>query len=135
MTPKETVTVPADVVVDLRTALYAQIGVIAEVLDSLTLRPDRERHPRRYQQPLQDLDRIRLLLDAIGWHHTGRPVSVELDLYEFGRALRGALQMMLDEAIDHPACGNAPPSTEEALRKRARAIRALLRSIRPRERA
>ncbi len=132
MTPKDTITVPADTVVDLRTALYTQIGVIAEVLDYLTFRSDREHHPQRYQQPLQDLDRIRSLLDTIGWHQLNRPISVELYLREHRRALVGALRMALT-IIDRPATAvtdnTAPAPSGEAVRERARAIQALLDKV------
>jgi hypothetical protein len=135
MTPKDTIIVPAEIVIDLRTALYTQIGAIAEVLDSLTLKPDRDRHPQRYHQPLQNLDRIRRLLDTIGWSQSNRRTSVELDLGEHRRALVGALQMALT-VIDDAAAGDrtTPAPSEEAVRERTYTIRALLGSVHPRGR-
>jgi hypothetical protein len=135
MTPKGTIVVPAGVVLDLRTGLYAQIGTIAEVLESLTLRPDRELHQQRYHRSLQDLDRIRSLLDAIGWRHRDSLVAVELDLSEHRRALLGGLQAIF-ETIDQPTTDResaAPSSIEDAV-QRANAIRALLRSVRSQRR-
>lgn len=135
MRPKETVTVPADIVVDLRTGLYAQIGIAGEQLDRLTAKPDRERHPEWYRKPLDDLDRVRSLLDAIGWRQSDTLVaSVELDLSEHQWALLRALETML-EAIEDPdtndmgdAARSTPPAVEAA-RRRASAIRAFVHSI------
>lgn len=137
MTPKETIIVPAEAVLDLRTGLYAQIGVIAEVLESLTLKPDRERHPQRYHRPLEDLAQIRSLLDAIGWDLPDSSVGVELDLREHRPALLSGLKTLL-ETIDQPATvgdSAAPPSTETAVSERASAIRALLCGARCESRA
>ncbi len=107
------VTVPALIVDWLRSAAYAEIGSVAEALDTVAFANDREARPEWFRGPAESLKQIFALLDAIGWAKTDPPDGVQLDLREdycwaLMRALQGAAGFADDDdASEDAACGDA----------------------------
>jgi hypothetical protein len=107
------VTVPALIVDWLRNAAYAEVGSVAEALDTVAFANDREAHPEWFRGPAESLKQVFALLDAIGWAKTDPPDGVQLDLREdycwaLMRALQGAAEFADDDdASEDAACGDA----------------------------
>jgi hypothetical protein len=87
--------VPAGMVGHLRGGLYSEIGGAAQAVLRVVEMPDREERPERYREPLERLDRVRALLDVVGWGETDPPVEVRVDLREHRWALMKALELAL----------------------------------------
>jgi hypothetical protein len=60
----------------------------------------REQHPEWYREPLEHFDRVRALLDLIGWDATDTPAEVHIDLHEHQGAILDALrvEMIISDA-------------------------------------
>jgi hypothetical protein len=83
-------TIPAAVVLQLRAALYHQLGSTAEDLASVDYSPPAERLDE-WSEPIARLDRARALLDRIGWCAPDLELDVELDLDRHRRVIADAL--------------------------------------------
>jgi len=84
-------TVPAEMVEHLRSGLHSGIGDAAETIAQVVGEPAREQHPEWYREPLSHFDRVRALLDTIGWAATDPPAEVSVDLREHRHAVLDAL--------------------------------------------
>jgi ribosome-binding protein aMBF1 (putative translation factor) len=93
--PNATLTVPAEMVGHLRKGAYIVLGHAAHAIAQITERPDRERHPERYEEPREHFNRICALLDLIGWGDPEQATDIRVDLREH----RWALTEALDEAL------------------------------------
>lgn len=99
------VTVPAITVDRLRSAAYAEIGAVAEALDTVAFANDREFHPQWFRGPAENLRQILALLDEIGWAKSEPPVAVRVDVREdycwaLMRALHGAIEFADDDLAE-----------------------------------
>jgi hypothetical protein len=83
-------TVPAAVVLELRGALYHQLGSTAEDLASADYDPPADRLSE-WSEPLARLDRARVLLDRIGWVRSNPETGAEIDLDRHRRVILDAL--------------------------------------------
>jgi hypothetical protein len=84
-------TVPAEMVGYLRSGLHSGIGDAAETIAQVVGEPGREQHPEWYREPLTHFDRVRALLNTIGWAATDPPAEVSVDLHEHRHAILDAL--------------------------------------------
>jgi Tfp pilus assembly protein PilN len=92
------VTVPAELVGALRNALHSVLGEAAEEVSAVSVTPDRERHPERYQEPRMMLEGACGLLDMIGWVAPSLACAAQIDLVEHRAVLLRGLEVMLDLA-------------------------------------
>ncbi|HEV3319487.1 MAG TPA: hypothetical protein VG053_07120 [Solirubrobacteraceae bacterium] len=84
-------TVPAEMAEHLRSGLHSGIGDAAETIAQVVGEAGREQHPEWYREPLAHFDRVRALLDLIGWSATDPAVGVSVDLSEHRQAILDAL--------------------------------------------
>jgi hypothetical protein len=95
-----TITVPAELVNDIRIGLYVCLADAAEQTCEAAKRGERERHPEWFQSARAKFERTWRLLDRIGWAEADRPEPFELDPDSDREALLDALEVMLLVGID-----------------------------------
>ena len=78
-----TIAIPADVVVQLREALFGQLGDVAQGLEAVIVRPAAARR-REWVEPVALFDRARAVLDLIGWDTNRRPRSTSATIFASG---------------------------------------------------
>jgi hypothetical protein len=88
--PTDPTTIPAAVVLQLRGALYHQLGSTAEDLASVDYSPPADRLSE-WSEPIARFDRARALLDRIGWCAPDPERDVEIDLDRHRRVIADAL--------------------------------------------
>ena len=113
------VTVPAIIVDRLRSAAYAEIGAVAEALDTVAFANDRELNPQWFRGPAETLRQIYALLGAIGWAKSVPPVAVRLDVREdycwaLMRALHGAVEFA-DDDVAETICGDIEQTEQDLM--------------------
>lgn len=127
-----TLVVPAELVRSLRGGLHSAFGVAAEEIATLSMEARRERDPDLYRESLAQFDRVRALLDVIGWVEVDPPVEVRFDLREHWQAALealdneiGAVKDRVKEAaaVDAERAERGEPPKREATIQRARALR------------
>jgi hypothetical protein len=89
------VAVPAGVVGMLCDGLIGALGDGAETLSQEVAASARVRPAGWFRAPLARLNRVRALLDELGWGEDDPPVRVDVDLREHGAAIREALAVEL----------------------------------------
>lgn len=94
-TDMTTITIPARIVRYLREALHSQLGMAAEDISRASHEGGR-RQPVLYADPLAQFDRIRTLLDLIGWKDETEERPAIVNLVPHRAALLAALQMQLE---------------------------------------
>ncbi len=67
-----TPTIPAE----LRSAVLTVLGDAASDIENASLGYEKEQHPEEFQEPFQRFDKLRRLLDAIGWENLERQIDV-----------------------------------------------------------
>jgi hypothetical protein len=133
-----TITVPAELVDDLRIGLYACLADAAEDTSDAAKRRERERHPEWFQSARSKFERTWELLDLIGWAEPGQPEALDLELETYRDALLDALEVLLlvgEDDLDDSAAvdaeraqrGEAPRS--EATADRVSALRHFASSV------
>jgi hypothetical protein len=144
-----TITVPAELVGDLRQCLHSQLGAPAEgILDAIA-RSDRETHPA-YEPHLGHLGAVCAVLDLIGWTTPRQPVATTLDLTAHHDVVTGALDFALQASVDdvdeaaaadaeraargEPAKGAATLERTSALREFAACVKRLSADLERQER-
>jgi hypothetical protein len=90
-----TVAIPADVLGELREGLFSLLCDVAGDLDGVFVRPAHKRD-RGWVGPVARFDRVRALLDLIGWEQRAPEPDVEVDLCWYGQAVEDALARELD---------------------------------------
>jgi hypothetical protein len=123
------ITIPADAVLQLRGALYSELGDVAEELASAVRPPEREASDE-WPKLVARFDRTRAVLDVIGWTERDpeRDVEIDLDLHRrvivdaLSDALEGERDLMLEE-------GDAAKEQREHAGQRAKVIEAFAASV------
>jgi hypothetical protein len=90
------VTVPAELVDQLRQGAFAAIGAAAHAIDGVAFSGKRGAHPEWFRGPSDDLRELCGLLDAIGWEGAVPEVDVRLDPDALPRGLLKALRAVMD---------------------------------------
>jgi hypothetical protein len=121
-----TLTIPADVVADLRVALFCLMGDATQGIDQALVHPDRERHPEWSADHRRQLGRVFATLDLVGWSAGDDRRDVEIDVCDHGQTLKEALEEYLPLLEDQEAEADAndktraeqgkPPRTGEIIR-------------------
>ncbi len=88
------ITIPADTVAVLRSALLTDIGGPAEFLEQASLANDKEKRPELFRAALSQINAYCLLLDAIGWSEPDDPSTQEPRLVDFDLCRRIAADAM-----------------------------------------
>jgi transcriptional regulator with XRE-family HTH domain len=83
--------VPAAMVGYLRESLHCEVGKAGEEISGASSRTDRLQHPECYGESFAHFDRVRALLDLIGWKQ--EPHEVRVDLREHQQAILEGLRM------------------------------------------
>jgi hypothetical protein len=118
-TDMTTLTIPANVVGIVRSALHSELGQAASEIAAVS--EERERYPERYDEPVAHFDAYRALLEAIGWGDTERPEPVQMDIaQQHQRELLTALEARLEIERDYMAVS---PHLKGAERQRRTATR------------
>ncbi len=94
-----TLTIPADVVGILRSALHTEIGQDASEIVRVSEDGHGDLHAGEYDKPLLDFDAHRALLDVIGWSKPDSDEAVQIDLDQHKWALLTTLASRL--AVEH----------------------------------
>jgi hypothetical protein len=105
-----TITVPAELVNDLRIGLYTCLADAAEDTSDAATRRERERHPEWFQSARSMFERTWELLDVIGWAQPDQPEALDLDLETHREALLNSLEVMLsvgEDGLDDSAAVDA----------------------------
>ena len=92
------VTVPAELMDQLRQGAFAAIGAVAHAIDGVAFSGKRGAHPEWFRGPSEDLRELCGLLDAIGWEGAVPEVDVRLDPDALPRGLLKALRAVMDTA-------------------------------------
>jgi hypothetical protein len=96
-------TIPADVIGDVRESLLCLLGGAAEAIVHSLEQPEREYHPEWFRADRRELEDALTLLDLIGWHAAGESRAMEVDLARYGSALRQAIDGYLPVLEDQEA--------------------------------
>lgn len=133
-----TITVPAELVDDLRIGLYTCLADAAEDTTDAAARRERERRPGWFQSARSKFERTWELLDRIGWAESDEPKALDLELETHREALLDALEVMLlvgeddlDDAaaVDAERARRGEPARSEATAERVSAVRCFADSI------
>jgi hypothetical protein len=93
-------TVPAEMVIPLRSGLHSSLQLPVEGLADVADREGRECHPEWYAKHFAHLDEVLALLDVVGWSAADQPAEVEIDLCEHRWALLKAIEAVARVAAD-----------------------------------
>jgi hypothetical protein len=98
-----TLTIPAEVVQDVREGLFGLLGDAAEgIMHSLEQR-DRDHHVESFKADRRQLGQVFALLDLVGWTTDSEPRAVAVDLGEHGQTLKEAVDGWLPLLEDQEA--------------------------------
>jgi hypothetical protein len=86
--------IPAEAAVQLREALYSELGNVAQELDEIVV--TNERAQDNWSEPVARFDRTRTLLDEIGWNERDHEHDVEINLDRH----RQVIEESLSEALE-----------------------------------
>jgi hypothetical protein len=126
------ITVPAEMVSELRNGLHTVLGDTAQDVSRITDDPGRERHPEWYAEHRKRFERTWALLDLIGWGEPKQPGAIRIDLRRHRRptceALRVRLQVGADDlreadAVDAERAKHGEPPKREATTTRVNTLR------------
>ena len=132
-----TLTIPADVIPDVREGLYGLLGVAADRIGSCLVHPDRDAMVDGFIEARSQLERVFPLFDLVGWTTRDDPHSIDLDVAEHGKTVNDAvegylphLELWEDEAddADRSRVEQGRPRKPEILKSLA-ACRNLLRLL------
>jgi hypothetical protein len=83
------ISIPAEAVVQLREALYSELGKVAQELDEIVVTTGRAQDD--WSPPVARFDRTRALLDEIGWNERDPERDVEINPDRHRRVMVEAL--------------------------------------------
>jgi hypothetical protein len=122
------ITVPAQLVVNLRVGLHHLLGAAAEGIVDITSRRGREQHPEWYEDSRAHLEQAWTLLDLVGWANPRQPTAACIDLRQHRWAAVAALEAAVafaDEEVadlvlvDAESADRGQPPKREATIQRA----------------
>jgi hypothetical protein len=87
-----TLTIPADVLPDVREGLYGLLGVAADGIGSYLVHPDRDAMVDGFVEARSQLERAFPVFDLVGWTTRDHRQNVDVDLAEHGKTLKDAVQ-------------------------------------------
>jgi hypothetical protein len=90
-----TLTIPANVVPDLREGLLCLMGDATQEINGALIRPERELHPEWFKTGRQRMDHAFALLDLIGWAAGGESRVVRIEVRTYGQPLKEAVDSFL----------------------------------------
>jgi len=90
-----TLTIPANVVPDVREGLFCLMGDATQEIDSALIRPERELHQEWFKKGRLQLEGAFALLDLIGWATGRESRNVEVEVRAHGQWLRDAVDLFL----------------------------------------
>lgn len=93
-------TVPAELVGDLRNGLHSAIQPPVEGIAEVANRQGREHHPEWYLEHFDHLENVLALLEVIGWCEVDQPPVVRIDMREHRWAILKAIEVIALLAID-----------------------------------
>jgi len=97
---RQTLIIPVDLVRRVRSSAYHLLGLAGQAVGVAGETEGNERHPEWFLGHLEALDRMRALLDAIGWMAAVAPVAVQVDLERHGGTVLETLRSEADEDAD-----------------------------------
>jgi len=118
-----TASIPAEGVLQLRSAIYQELGSIAEDLASVHREPTGEQHGE-WAELVERFDRTRALLDRIGWRTRDPEHDIEIDLDKHKATALTALHEQLD--TERHLMDTHEPRQRERATKNARMTEAVL---------
>jgi len=127
-----TLTIPAELVALVRSALFTELGSAAEETAHVVEQHDHEDHTERFTEPLLRHNAARALLDAIRWQGAEHPADVQVDLHTHHTALTAALDVALlvgdeelaeAERVDAERAQRGEPSKRDTTTRRVLALR------------
>jgi hypothetical protein len=86
-----TLTIPANVLPDVRESLFCLLGDAAEAISHPLEQPGHEYHPEWFDAGRRQLGQVFALLDLIGWDAARAPRQIHVDLHEHRQTLQQAL--------------------------------------------
>ncbi len=113
-----TITIPAEVVTILRSALIGEVANPTDAIYQATMIGGRQKHPEWFEQPVAELDRYRAALDTVGWGEPDQEQPITLDLDAHRQQIATALRTQLGVEHDYMA-ENAGKKDPEAQRQYA----------------
>jgi hypothetical protein len=126
------ITVPAEMLGELRNGLYTVLGDAAQGISQITDVGGRESHPEWYAEHRERFERTWALLDLIGWSEPKHPSAFRLDLHRHGQAMIEALDVRLlvaeddlkeADAVDVERAQRGEPPKRQRTIERADAVR------------
>jgi hypothetical protein len=134
------VTIPPDLLNDVRDLLYAHLDSIGRELFYAGEGPVLERDPAQYAEIFERLDKVRSLLNMAGWAGgLDAPTEIQVDLDEYGTVLEAAVERRLRidrdvfREIDRVDAGRArrgEPPIRDAVTARLNALQVFLATVR-----
>jgi hypothetical protein len=133
-----TLTIPADVIPDVREGLYGLLGIAADRIGSCLVHPDRDAMVDGFIESRGQLERVFPLFDLVGWTTRDHPHSVDVDVAEHAQTVKDAVEGYLPhletwEAEAHDTDGwraeRGKPPRKPELEKSLAACRNLLRLL------
>jgi hypothetical protein len=88
-------TIPADVVPDVREGLFCLMGEATQGLDQALIRPGRHLHREWFADDRTLLEHVFAMLDLIGWDVDREPHAVAVELEHHGQRLSEAVDRYL----------------------------------------
>lgn len=95
------IAIPGPIVRHLRCALLSEIGAAASLIGQASMALEKEKHPELFEQPVEQLDAYRALLDVIAWGEPPEEADMEIDLAGHRWALITALEARLEVERDY----------------------------------
>lgn len=133
-----TLTIPANVIPDVREGLYGLLGVAADGIDSYLVHPDRDAMVDGFVEARSQLERVFPLFDLVSWTSRDRAHSIDVDVAEHGQTLKDAVQGYLPhletweteaDDTDRWRAQHGQPPRKPELQKSLAACRDLLRLL------
>lgn len=130
--PSKLLAVPAAIVPYLRDGLHSEIGTAVEEISVVTWEEGRAEHPEWYGEPIEHLDRVRRLLDLVGWSANSKPGEIQIDVREHSQLILAALktelsmvdgQLRESAQIDAERAARGEPPQRETTAQRMIALR------------
>jgi hypothetical protein len=133
MSKKHVVTIPAEMVGRVRNSLLGELSGAAQAVGTASEQREREEHPEWFTEGLASFDRVRSLLDQLGWVEAKAPEAVRIVVAFYGELLLEALRCEVeidDAALQDIEEGRlTEPAKVAETKERAERMREYLASV------